>query len=68
MDEHPTGDGYGSFQEGYGVVPSNSEYNQTFRSVVASAPPILESGSVYNSLSAHNLIHVRAFLNSDKSN
>ena len=57
MDEHNTGDGYSeTLHEGYGVVPSNSEY-QSFRSVIASAPPILESDTaIYNHLSAQNLI------------
>lgn len=59
MDEHNTGDGYSTIHEGYGVVPSNSEYNQPFRSVIASAPPVLESESVYNTFSAQNLIQVR---------
>lgn len=43
--------------EGYGVVPSNSEYVGTFRSVVASAPPVMETD--INVISAHNLIEVR---------
>jgi hypothetical protein len=60
MDEHNTGEGYSdTLHEGYGVVPSNSEYNQSFRSVIASAPPILETEtSVYDALSAQNLIQV----------
>ena len=61
MDGHNAGEGYSNFQESYGVVPSNSEYHQPpFRSVVASAPPILESESQFNSFSAHNLIQVTA--------
>ncbi|KAL5256854.1 hypothetical protein ACHWQZ_G011949 [Mnemiopsis leidyi] len=61
MDEHHTGEGYSeTLHEGYGVVPSNSEYNQSFRSVIASAPPVLQTEtSVYDALSAQNLIQVR---------
>ena len=60
MDEHNAGEGYSdTLHEGYGVVPSNSEYNQSFRSVIASAPPILQTETpIYDPLSAQNLIQV----------
>lgn len=58
MDAHNTGEGYSNYRESYGVVPSNSEYHQPFRSVIASAPPVLESEPPYDSFSAQNLIQV----------
>ena len=59
MDDPGKSDGYGSFQESYGVVPSNSEYHPSLRSVIASAPPVLESESLYDTFTPNNLFELR---------